>query len=114
MSRDRRLHLGAFMRPVGIHTAWWRHSGGWPDANFNFERLATFALRRSAASTSGRFTTTASLSERTSTQCRGSSVEALISWCGTKGGTKMKSPGPASATYSSRSPQRIRARPETT
>ncbi|GJD30877.1 Pristinamycin IIA synthase subunit A [Methylobacterium adhaesivum] len=52
MSRDRRLHLVAFMRPVGIHTAWWRHSGGWPDANFHFERLATFALRRSATVTS--------------------------------------------------------------
>jgi FMN-dependent oxidoreductase (nitrilotriacetate monooxygenase family) len=49
MSRDRRLHLGAFMRPVGIHTAWWRYPGGWPDANFNFERLATFARRLEAA-----------------------------------------------------------------
>ena len=32
-------------------------------------------------------TTTASLSERTRTQDRVSSDEALISWCGTKGGT---------------------------
>ena len=61
-----------------------------------------------------RLTTTFSLSLRTSTQSSGSSVEALISWCGTKGGTKMKSPGPASATYSRFSPQRMRARPLTT
>ena len=39
MSRDRQLHLGAFMRPVGIHTAWWRYPGAYPDANFNFEHL---------------------------------------------------------------------------
>ena len=39
----RRLHLGAFMRPVGIHTAWWRYPGGLPDANFNFGHLKRFA-----------------------------------------------------------------------
>ncbi|MBP2497869.1 FMN-dependent oxidoreductase (nitrilotriacetate monooxygenase family) [Methylobacterium sp. PvP062] len=49
MSRDRQLHLGAFMRPVGIHTAWWRYPGGYPDANFNFEHLAHFARRLEAA-----------------------------------------------------------------
>ena len=49
MNRDRRLHLGAFMRPVGIHTAWWRYPGGYPDANFNFEHLAHFARRLEAA-----------------------------------------------------------------
>ncbi|MGH1572420.1 LLM class flavin-dependent oxidoreductase [Methylobacterium sp. P31] len=49
MSRDRQLHLGAFMRPVGIHTAWWRYPGGYPDANFNFEHLAQFARRLEAA-----------------------------------------------------------------
>ena len=49
MSRDRRLHLGAFMRPVGIHTAWWRYPGGYPDANFNLEHLADFARRLEAA-----------------------------------------------------------------
>ena len=43
MSRDRQLHLGAFMRPVGIHTAWWRYPGGYPDANFNFAHMARFA-----------------------------------------------------------------------
>ncbi len=32
------LHLGAFMRPVSIHTAAWRYPGAWADANFNFQR----------------------------------------------------------------------------
>src|SRR3984957_1055971 len=44
---DRRLHLGAFMRPVGIHTGWWRYPGAYPgaypDANFSFEHLKRFA-----------------------------------------------------------------------
>src|ERR1700722_2643543 len=40
---DRRLRLGAFMRPVGIHTGWWRYPGAYPDANFNFQRLKSFA-----------------------------------------------------------------------
>ncbi len=35
----KQLHLGAFMRPVGIHTAWWRMPGAWPDANFNLDAL---------------------------------------------------------------------------
>jgi alkanesulfonate monooxygenase len=39
----RRLHLGAFMRPVSIHTAWWRYPGAFTDANFNFAHLARFA-----------------------------------------------------------------------
>ncbi|MFO1057358.1 MAG: LLM class flavin-dependent oxidoreductase [Dongiaceae bacterium] len=39
MSQSRRLHLGAFMRPVSIHTAWWRYPGSLPDANFNFAHL---------------------------------------------------------------------------
>jgi alkanesulfonate monooxygenase len=38
----RQLHLGAFMRPVGIHTAWWRYPGAWPDANFNLKHLVEF------------------------------------------------------------------------
>jgi alkanesulfonate monooxygenase len=40
---SRQLHLGAFMRPVGIHTAWWRYPGAYPDANFNFRHLKRFA-----------------------------------------------------------------------
>src|ERR1700738_3119183 len=43
MSSSRKLHLGAFMRPVSIHTAAWRYPGGLPDANFNFEHLTRFA-----------------------------------------------------------------------
>jgi alkanesulfonate monooxygenase len=35
----KQLHLGAFMRPVSIHTAWWRYPGAAPDANFNFSVL---------------------------------------------------------------------------
>ena len=38
----KQLHLGAFMRPVGIHTAWWRYPGAWPDANFNLKHLVRF------------------------------------------------------------------------
>jgi FMN-dependent oxidoreductase (nitrilotriacetate monooxygenase family) len=40
---SRQLHLGAFMRPVGIHTAWWRYPGAYADANFNFQHLKRFA-----------------------------------------------------------------------
>ena len=38
----KQLHLGAFMRPVGIHTAWWRYPGAYPDANFNLKHLIRF------------------------------------------------------------------------
>ncbi len=31
----RQLHLGAFMRPISIHTGAWRYPGAWPDANFS-------------------------------------------------------------------------------
>ena len=31
------------MRPVSIHTAWWRYPGSLPDANFNFAHLKRFA-----------------------------------------------------------------------
>jgi FMN-dependent oxidoreductase (nitrilotriacetate monooxygenase family) len=43
MTGARQLHLGAFMRPVGIHTAWWRYPGAYPDANFNLQHLVRFA-----------------------------------------------------------------------
>jgi FMN-dependent oxidoreductase (nitrilotriacetate monooxygenase family) len=43
MSAKRHLHLGAFMRPVSIHTAAWRYPGAFPDANFNFAHLRRFA-----------------------------------------------------------------------
>ncbi len=43
MSASRQLRLGAFMRPVSIHTAWWRYPGAYPDANFNLKHLIRFA-----------------------------------------------------------------------
>ncbi len=43
MAKARQLHLGAFMRPVSIHTASWRYPGGLPDANFNLEHIKRFA-----------------------------------------------------------------------
>src|SRR6201987_761368 len=43
MSQSRQLHLGAFMRPVSIHTGAWRYPGAYPDANFNFAHLKRFA-----------------------------------------------------------------------
>jgi FMN-dependent oxidoreductase (nitrilotriacetate monooxygenase family) len=43
MSGTRQLHLGAFMRPVSIHTGAWRYPGAFPDANFNFAHLKRFA-----------------------------------------------------------------------
>jgi FMN-dependent oxidoreductase (nitrilotriacetate monooxygenase family) len=43
MTEKRQLRLGAFMRPVSIHTAWWRYPGAWPDANFNFRHIARLA-----------------------------------------------------------------------
>ena len=39
----RQLHLGAFMRPVSIHTGAWRYPGGLPDGNFNFAHYRSFA-----------------------------------------------------------------------
>ena len=43
MTRTRKLHLGAFMRPVSIHTGAWRYPGAYADANFNFAHLKRFA-----------------------------------------------------------------------
>lgn len=36
MTKAKQLHLGAFMRPVTIHTGAWRYPGADPAANFNF------------------------------------------------------------------------------
>jgi alkanesulfonate monooxygenase SsuD/methylene tetrahydromethanopterin reductase-like flavin-dependent oxidoreductase (luciferase family) len=38
----KQLHLGAIMRPVAIHTAWWRYPGAYPDADFNLKHLVRF------------------------------------------------------------------------
>src|SRR5256714_10507949 len=43
MAPSRQLRLGAFMRPVSIHTGAWRYPGAFPDANFNFAHLKRFA-----------------------------------------------------------------------
>lgn len=43
MTAARRLRLGAFMRPVSIHTGAWRYPGAWPDANFSFAAYRHFA-----------------------------------------------------------------------
>ncbi|MDQ7976784.1 LLM class flavin-dependent oxidoreductase [Paraburkholderia sp. SARCC-3016] len=43
MTQFRQLHLGAFMRPVSLHTGAWRYPGAYPDANFNFAHLARLA-----------------------------------------------------------------------
>lgn len=49
MTSSRQLHLGAFMRPVSIHTGAWRYPGAYPDANFNFAHLRHFARQLEAA-----------------------------------------------------------------
>lgn len=38
----RQLHLGAFMRPVSIHTGSWRYPGAIRDANFNLSAIKRF------------------------------------------------------------------------
>ncbi len=48
MTTARQLHLGAFMRPVSIHTGAWRYPGAYPDANFNFGHLKRFAQKLEA------------------------------------------------------------------
>src|SRR6266576_3578548 len=45
MTGSRQMRLGAFMRPVGIHTAWWRYPGAYSDANFNLKHLIRFAQK---------------------------------------------------------------------
>lgn len=55
MSDDRKLRLGAFMRPTTIHTGGWRYPGAYADANFNFEHIKTFAQRLEGACFDGFF-----------------------------------------------------------
>jgi len=40
--QKKQLKLGAFMRPVSIHTGAWRYPGAFPDANFNLSHLRRF------------------------------------------------------------------------
>ncbi len=48
MTTKRQLKLGAFMRPVSIHTGAWRYPGAFPDANFNFGHLKRFIQKLEA------------------------------------------------------------------
>jgi FMN-dependent oxidoreductase (nitrilotriacetate monooxygenase family) len=43
VARSKTMRLGAFMRPISIHTAAWRYPGAFADANFNFAHLKRFA-----------------------------------------------------------------------
>ncbi|WP_047456767.1 LLM class flavin-dependent oxidoreductase [Rhizobium rhizogenes] len=43
MTEQKQLKLGAFMRPVSLHTGAWRYPGAYPDANFNFKHIVSFA-----------------------------------------------------------------------
>jgi alkanesulfonate monooxygenase len=47
-SDTRKLRLGAFMRPVSIHTGAWRYPGAFTDANFNFGHIKRFAQKLEA------------------------------------------------------------------
>jgi FMN-dependent oxidoreductase (nitrilotriacetate monooxygenase family) len=48
MSKSKQLKLGAFMRPVSIHTGAWRYPGAIPDANFNFPAMKRFIQKLEA------------------------------------------------------------------
>ena len=45
----KQLHLGAFMRPVSIHTGAWRYPGALPDANFSLAAIQRFIRSLEAA-----------------------------------------------------------------
>ena len=45
MTHPRQLHLGAFLRPVSIHTGAWRYPGAFADANFNIAHYLRFARK---------------------------------------------------------------------
>jgi alkanesulfonate monooxygenase len=42
MAHKKQLKLGAFMRPVSLHTGAWRYPGAFPDANFHLGHLKRF------------------------------------------------------------------------
>lgn len=48
MASRRQLRLGAFMRPVSIHTGAWRWPGAQADANFNLQALVAYARKLEA------------------------------------------------------------------
>jgi alkanesulfonate monooxygenase len=45
MTSQKQLKLGAFMRPVSLHAGAWRYPGAYPDANFNFKHIVSFAQK---------------------------------------------------------------------
>jgi alkanesulfonate monooxygenase len=45
MMAKKQLRLGAFMRPISIHTGAWRYPGALPDANFNFAAIKRYAQK---------------------------------------------------------------------
>jgi FMN-dependent oxidoreductase (nitrilotriacetate monooxygenase family) len=49
MDTMRQLYLGAFMRPISIHTGAWRYPRAWPDANFNLARIRQLIAALEAA-----------------------------------------------------------------
>ena len=49
MAKPRTLHLGAFMRPVSLHTGAWRYPGADPAANFSFDQLRRSIQKLEAA-----------------------------------------------------------------
>ena len=51
MSGQKQMNLGAFMRPVSLHTGAWRYPGAYPDANFNFKHIKSFAQKLEAVAT---------------------------------------------------------------
>ena len=55
MTSPRQLHLGAFMRPISIHTGAWRYPGAVPDANFNFPLIRQMIQKLEAAKFDGCF-----------------------------------------------------------
>jgi FMN-dependent oxidoreductase (nitrilotriacetate monooxygenase family) len=48
-TKQKQLHLTAFMRPVSLHSAAWRYPGSYPDANFNLKHLTSFIQKLEAA-----------------------------------------------------------------
>ena len=48
MSGSKQLRLGAFMRPISIHTAAWRYPGAYADANFNYGHIKRFIQKLEA------------------------------------------------------------------
>ncbi len=54
MTAPRQLRLGAFMRPVSLHTAAWRYPGAFPDANFTRD-IKRFAQKLESGKIDGFF-----------------------------------------------------------